>query len=243
LFIYQSAAAQSDTAQNNYLKFEAECVSSYVWRGVPAQSVYKGKTLYLPNLQPTLSANWGNFETGIWTSVDCIGSLFEFDLFASYTHRGLTATLTDYYTKIRDTENPYFNWKQNSTGHILEGMLTFEPEKIPIEITVASMLYGADKMYQEDESDLAKNNYSTYIELKYLIEYEDFNFELFAGYSPNDGYYGDGYGSRYSSGLVNTGISTTKTIALKKMHELYVKASFFYNPQLKNTYIVFAIGI
>jgi hypothetical protein len=122
-------------------------------------------------------------------------------------------------------------------------MLTFEPEKIPIEITVASMLYGADKMYQEDESDLAKNNYSTYIELKYLIEYEDFNFELFAGYSPNDGYYGDGYGGRYSSGLVNAGISTTKTITLKRMPELYAKASLFYNPQLKNTYIVFAIGI
>jgi hypothetical protein len=101
------------------------------------------------------------------------------------------------------------------------------------------MFAGADKKYDTDLMAINpdKQAYSTYIELGYAFKY----FSMFMGIIPSDGYYGDGYGGVKGFGIVNLGITGTKTMKLTDSYSLPLKATLGLNPQKEDVYLVFGI--
>lgn len=234
-------AAQT-SAQNKCdfsVKASAELVSNYIWRGVPSYSFNNEQTVLAPNFQPTLGFVMGGFEIGAWGSSDFSGSYKEMDLYASYTFKNVTATLTDYYWDLNWLSKPYFAYKNESSSHILEGTLLYKSSKIPLSITLATMFYGADKKVD----DASKNNYSTYLELAYTFTKNEYSFDTFLGMTPADGFYGDGYGNVTGFGIVNLGLTGSKKIKISDKYETTLRSSFIVNPQQDKAYLVLGIAL
>lgn len=247
LFLIAMLAGMSVMSQEKCaftLKASAELVSSYVWRGSPSYSSVNGQTLLAPNFQPTLGFVCGGLEVGAWGSTDFAGAYQEMDLYATYSFKGLSATVTDYYWDAQWASKPYFVYKNENTSHIIEGMLSYDFQKIPLSITVATMLYGADKKYIEEEStEPVKSNYSTYVELGYAIEVKEYNFDAFMGFTPADGFYGDGYGNVTGFGVVNMGLTGYKKIKFSDKLETTLRSSLIFNPQQDKAYLVLGISL
>ena len=239
IILLASRSAFSQEKNNFSVKASAELVSNYIWRGVPSFSNNNGQSVLAPNIQPTLGFVMGNFEIGAWGSSDFTGSYKEMDLYASYSFKGLTATLTDYYWDLSWLSKPYFLYKNESSSHVFEGTLTYKNEKIPLSITLATMLYGADKQFD----DPSKNNFSTYMELGYTFRIQDYSFDTFMGMTPADGFYGDGYGNVTGVGIVNMGVTGYKKIQLSEKFETTLRSSLIFNPQQDKAYLVLGITL
>ncbi len=225
------------------VKASAELVSSYIWRGIPSYSLLNEQAVLSPNLQPSLGFEIGGFEVGAWGSTDFTGSFSELDLYAAYSIKGITATITDYYWDPDFLSKPYFHYKNETTSHLIEGMLTYDFEKFPLSISVATMLYGADKKYQDVEEDAkTTNNYSTYIELGYTFKVKESSFDALVGMTTADGLYGDGYGNVTGFGVVNLGLKGYKKIKLSENYETTLSSSFIVNPQQDKAFLVFGIS-
>ncbi len=178
-------------------------------------------------------------ELGTWGSIDFTGTYKELDLYLSYSLKGFTLTMTDYYWSGDWIVNNYFEYQNDSTGHYIEASLGYKGEKIPFSILVGTMIYGADKKFEDPE----KNNYSTYIELGYSFAIQEYNLDLFLGVTPMDGLYGDGYGGSDGFAVVNTGVTGSRTIKITDNFSLPVKASVIANPQARKMFLVFALTI
>jgi len=240
-------ATQSATSQEKSkfsLKASAELVSSYIWRGSPSYSSFNSQTTLAPNIQPTLAFVNGGFEIGAWGSTDFTGSYQEMDLYALYTYKGITATVTDYFWDANWVSKPYFNYKNETTGHIIEGTLAYAFTKIPLKLTIATMLYGADKKPVEGEGNATPvNNYSTYMEMSYSFNVNIYNFNAFLGMTPTIGFYGDGYAKVTGFGVVNIGLTGYKKLKLSEKFETTLRSSLIFNPQQEKAYLVLGISL
>lgn len=236
--------AKSQEKSKFSIKTSAELVSSYIWRGSPSYSSFNSQTILAPNIQPTLAFVNGSFEVGAWGSTDFTGSYQEMDLYALYTYKGITATVTDYFWDANWVSKPYFNYKSETTGHIIEGALAYTFTKIPLKITLATMLYGADKKPVGEEEDATpENNYSTYVEMGYSFNVNEYNFDTFLGMTPADGFYGDGYGKVTGFGVVNVGLTGYKKLKLSEKFETTLRSSLIFNPQQEKAYLVLGISL
>jgi hypothetical protein len=237
LMLSGAMAMAQDSTSTKKLPFEigADLMSRYVWRG---QCIDKS-----PNIQPyfTYAPKFG-LKIGAWGSYNFNGDYAEVDLYASYSLAGVSATFTDYFVMDESkSNNHFFDYRNASTAHLLEASLGYEgPQKFPIRITAATMLYGADKIPDvitvdtvlSDTSYTYRNAFSTYFEVAYTIK----NISLFAGITPSRGFYGDKFG------LVNAGISAKKEIPLSKNYSIAVQAALITNPQKQNIFLVFGLG-
>jgi len=233
-----SIGANAQNGSNFSVKTSAEVVSSYIWRGIPSYSYNNNQPVLSPNIQPTLGFVMGNFEIGAWGSSDFTGSYKEFDMYASYTYKTITATITDYYWDLNWLSKPYLSYKNDITSHLLEGALVYKSSKIPLSVTLATMFYGADKK----ADDAGSNNYSTYLEVGYTFSKDGYNFDTFLGMTPADGLYGDGYGNVTGFGIVNLGVTGSKKIRFSEKFESTLRSSVIFNPQQDKAYLVLGIA-
>lgn len=227
--------------EKNGIKPELGCdiVTSYIWRGSAVYAAMGDQNVLSPSFQPAFSLNFKGLELGTWGSVDFTGTYKELDLYLAYSLKGFTLTMTDYYWASDWIADNYFEYQGDSTSHYLEVSLGYKGEKIPFSILVATMLYGADKQFE----DPAKSNYSTYIELGYGFKISDYNLDIFLGMTPFDGMYGDGYGGKEGFAIVNTGVTGSRAIQITEKFSLPVKASVIANPQGKKLFLVFGVTI
>jgi hypothetical protein len=243
------------------LNVGADLMSRYVWRGLD----YGGS----PSIQPTLSFSIGGFEIGYWGAMALTNNYVETDLYAKYTIKGFSVTLTDYYipalaTDVNDTKFTYsknpdiINFDTTSgsnlnryTCHSVEATLQYKgPEKFPFSILVGTYFYGNDKSPVDTvftpsgmvQSVNFKNRYSTYIELGYSFAIKSFNFDVFAGATPFSGVYST---PAYEGGfaVVNTGITGYRSIKITENYSLPLKASVIFNPQASGFHFVFGIAL
>jgi hypothetical protein len=216
-----------------------DIVSSYIWRGSAVYAALGDRNVLSPSFQPAFSLNYKGLELGTWGSIDFTGTYKELDLYLSYSLKGFTITATDYYWAGDWIVDNYFDYKNDSTSHYIEASLAYKGEKIPFSIQVGTMIYGADKQFE----DPSKNNYSTYIEAGYSFLVEKYKLDLFLGVTPMDGLYGDGYGGKGGFAVVNTGVTGSRTIEITEKFSIPVKASVIANPQARKLFIVFALSI
>jgi len=231
-------AQKADSTSTSPFKVTADLVSHYVWRG----SMATGSPT--PNFQPTLAFTKGNFEIGIWGSTDFVGSYKEVDPYVSLTAGKFKLLFTDYNWNF-DKAN-YFNFKNNETGHRLDGTIGFTGTKaMPICITWNTMFYGLDKK----SNDSTKQAYSTYIELGY----SNGDISFFFGFTPWSGYYNnygitsfDSLAGKKTFSIVNIGVSVSKALKINQTFSLPIKATLVINPSAtysRNDYIHLVFGI
>ena len=218
--------AQSDSSSIN---IGADLVSRYVWRGLDFGSS--------PSVQPYIEySHKSGFAIGCWGAMSTVGNYNEVDLYAKYQIKGFSIIATDYFfpTSYSPTIKPerYFNFESSSTGHVVEGTLQWTGgDKFPLTLLFASYFFGNDK------NSSGTNNYSSYAEMNYSFNCKAGATNLFVGFTPNEGLYGN------TMGVVNVGISSKKDVKITDSFSLPVKTSIITNPQTSNIYFVLGLTL
>lgn len=221
-----SHAEESDTSTcSPYLN--ADLVSRYIWRGVLLSES--------PAIQPVFGVSLGDFSIGSWASYTFSPQQFqEVDFYLTYDYSIFSFTLNDYFSPL-DTlavSNNYLNYKDNSTLHTLEAMVTISDiASVPVYLTAASFFYGNDK------DSNGKNYYSAYLELGYKFNIQDFECTVFGALTPYKGYYAS------KAAFVNTGITATKKVMMTSELSIPFKGTLALNPNAGNIFFVFAITL
>ncbi len=227
----------------------ADVVSRYIWRGADYGNS--------PAVQPSVAFSVAGFKAGFWGSyglgqysqqvgsaVVNMGHYSEFDFFLSYSLKGFTLMAYDYFIpNPLDPNNGsrYFNFKNSNTGHTVEVCLSWAgPEKFPLQLYAGTLVYGDDK--GKDAAGVygagSSNNYSTYFEASWQFNVKGFGVKPFIGGIP----FGSGWYGPYG-GVVNTGLTVSRTITVTKDFAIPVNGSLITNPQSQSVFMVFGITL
>lgn len=238
LFNYGSLKSQTDSSScKATLNLGADFVNRYVWRGTDFSNS--------PNIQPTLFLTMSNFEIGYWSSFSTTNFYKEIDLYTKYTFKGISLILTDYYVPSvngapSSPDTRYFIYDDEETAHALEGSVLYKGgDALPIWLMAGTYFYGNDKRwgYDLNKDTSEETYYSSYFEAGYSFKIKDNSLDVFAGFTPVAGAYGN------TAGVVNTGITGYRKIKISDSFELPVKSSIIFNPQNSNAYIIFGITL
>lgn len=218
--------AQAQDEKKPKLDIGADFVSRYVWRGTDFGNA--------PAIQPSLAFSVAGFEIGAWGSFDVAGvDMQETDIYANYTFVKdmFTVGINNYFLPSGSvTMNDYFDFKDSTTGHYLEGALGFNgTEKVPIYFNANYMFWGADK------------DNSWYFELGYNGTCRIVDFTVFVGATTGKGIYltpgADGFS------VVNVGLGVSKDIKITEKWSLPIFANLITNPQAQNIFFVFGFSL
>jgi hypothetical protein len=255
LFFFCTVGAMAQEKSDFFTyKFGADLMSKFVWRGAQIGGSY-------PSIQPWAELGIGPVKFGVWGAYAIGGAdpFQEFDLYLrmNFADDLFTVTLNDYYV-LGSTPYHYFQYKKDATGHVLEGMFSFNgTEKIPLSLLVALNFYGADaEKINDDPTSIEFNKkaglqYSNYIELGYAFTMQEMKMNAFAGMTLNNpkkpnlmngfkgetGFYGTG------PGLVNLGVKASKSLNITNLYALPLCCAIIANPQAHHVFIVFGVSL
>ena len=220
MFLTPNVNAQDGESESPF-SVGADIMSRYVWRGLDYGAA--------PSIQPYLEFGVGGFAIGAWGAYTTAFSkanesgIQEMDLYATYTIGDIiTVGVTDYFfPREIDYNYNYFDYGSDSSGHVIEGMVSFNGlEGLPL-----TLMLGYNLVNDDDNS--------LYVELLYSFSALD----IFVG-AGNGLYSGDG-----GFGLVNIGVSSGKEIKITDNFSLPVSASLITNPDAKQIHLVFGISL
>lgn len=208
--------------------------SRHYWRGIPVSSA--------PCFEGSLALTKGNFTIGYWGGYAFDNTYSEFDIYGSYSLGNFTFSFTDLYVNSDENamgayhpEQRYWDLDRETTNHNIDLTASYNfGEKFPLTLSYSTMVWGGDRDANGDQ------RFSNYLEAKYpLTLAEDTNLDLFCGMTLNDepGAYGDGLG------LVNVGVSSTRTLRINDKIAFPITATIALNPQKEIGFLVLAIGI
>lgn len=200
--------------------------SMHTWRGFAAS--------YSPTIEPSFDISNDNYKTGIWFAQSLDGNYSELDLFFTYTYRSFSLTLYDYYCPPSiQASNEITNYEKTSTNHTIELNLSFNGNKnIPLKILLATMIYGDDLNPETNQ-----NYYSTYVQLAYSTEINKNAINLFLGMNTFNGYYGE------NVGVVNAGLTASRSLNVYKSFVIPVQASLITNPLSNSLFLSFGFTL
>ena len=245
----ETATADNGTGKPAF-SVGADLVSRYIWRGADYGNS--------PAVQPAVAFSVAGFKAGFWGSyglgqyskkindstVANMGHYAEFDFYLSYTWKGVTLTAYDYFFPNPlgpNDGNKYYNFKPATTGHSLEISLSWAgTEKIPLQLYAGTIVYGADK--NQDSTGVygagPDNNFSTYFEAAYQFNVKGFGVKPFLGAIPfGSSWYGP------TGGVVNAGLTVSKSIPITSQYSLPVFGSVITNPQAQSVFLVFGLSL
>ncbi len=215
----------SMTFTTSPLEASLELSTKYVWRGIEygTGAVTFAKISYQKR-------NFDAYLEGVYSTN---GSHSEVDLGIGYTYKWLYIGLADYYyPSAVSNKDKYFNLANRSTGHYIEMYSILSPTKIPLQLTLSSYVFGADKNLNGGQA------FSSYAELAYFYKFKDNNvLTLTLGSSLNKGFYTD-----YESGfnIVNVSLKYETNFTLGSF-QLPVSASYIVNPYREKSYFTFSV--
>lgn len=222
--------AQSDTKLNASLS--GDLVSSYVWRGFKQAGA---------SVQPSLSVEAAGFSLGAWASTDIAGNgNKEVDFSLSYSIKGLTLSLTDYWWDGEFAER-YFSYPDKETqnmGHILEVGLSYTvSESFPLSLSWNTFVLGRGNK----KASNGDNSFSTYIEASYPFYVNGINMSASAGFIPWESavYGADMDGFKFTS----IGLGASKDVKINDRFSIPVFAKIIANPAREDIHFVFGITI
>ncbi len=192
-----------------------DLMSRYVWRGTDYGSS--------PSIQPSMELGLGGFALGLWGAYTTnLPGVQELDLYATYTISDVvTIGITDYFFPDEIFGYDYYEFRGDSSAHILEGMASFNGLKnFPLTFMV-----GYNFAYDSQNS--------TYFELGYSFSILDIFLGAGNGFYTTDGKFN----------IVNLGISVSKDIKITEKFSLPISASFITNPQAEKVHFVFGISL
>jgi hypothetical protein len=174
---------------------------------------------------------WGafSFDTDVYQ---------EMDIYINYNIADIvTIGFTDYFFPAYQSNNPakstkYFNYKNEETGHIIEGSVIIGGwDAFPVSLSANVSFYGDDK------NDAGDQNFSTYLEIGYSGKIKEIDYVCYLGLTPESGLYGDSFG------VVNLGINLIKEIKITESYSLPVISGLLFNPQDENAFLLFGIRL
>lgn len=218
------------------LNVGADVVSRYIFRGTDFGNS--------PAIQPTVALSISNFELGCWGSIATNSFYQEVDLYAKYTLKKFSLMFTDYYIPSLDgsaaaPDTRYFVYGDKKTAHTFETCLMFKGgDKFPLWLQACAFVYGNDKRWGYDvkKDTTEQSYYSSYFEAGYTFSIHQNSLDVFAGFTPTAGAYGN------STGIVNAGITGSRKVKVTNDFELPVKASLIFNPQTSKVFFVFGVS-
>lgn len=207
--------------------------TKYVWRGMEMITQKSSPVLF-----PIINYSWNGFYVYAMGGYALNGEYSEIDLGISYTWKGLTIGLNDYYYPTIDSNKDNYFGGEN-TGHWLEATLTYSPEKIPVWITASNFFYGADKYISENEKE--KQAYSSYVEVGTYYDFLAGNrISLVIGATLNKSCY-NGYAKDFS--ICNIEGKYTYNVKFKNEWSLPLSVSYIYNPIFDKSFVNFTANI
>ena len=196
-----------------------DLVNQYIWRGQDLGNV---------SLQPTLGASWKGLSLSAWGSVGFDkDDTKELDLALSYSTKGFTVGLTDYWF----SKGSYFQYKSGKTTHIWEGFVGYD------------FKYFSATWYTNFAGDDGKNNslkraYSSYIELVAPFSLAGLDWEGSVGIVP---WATTTYGTT-GFACTNVGLKATKDFVIKEKYHLPVFVGLNANPDSGKMYLLCGLG-
>lgn len=172
-----------------------------------------------PSIQPTFSYTKGGLTLGAWGAYATNGNPagIEIDLYASYAVGDFTVLLTDY--TFPDAAPGAF---LDGDGHFVELGLSYASESVPVTAFVGAFLLNDDDT-------------SIYGELGYALG----DVGLFLGFTPGESAM---YGTS-KAGIVNTGLSYSKPLAISESLTVSLSSKFIVNPYAKNGFLLFGFNL
>lgn len=215
---------QSDSSKTA-ISVNCDVTNQYIWRG---QLLNKSV-----NFQPAITFTKCGFSAGAWGTYAINGEYAEADIFLAYEYKWFKLTVYDYFTMDNNlSNNDYFEYEDNKTKHILEPTIEINGgDNLPLRLAASVFAYGLDK------DTAGKNYYSSYIEMGYTFAIAEYEIDLFTGFTPKTGFYGD------YEGVVNAGLSVTREIKITDHFTLPVKSAIITNPQKENIFLVFTLSL
>ncbi|MFA6482192.1 MAG: TorF family putative porin [Bacteroidales bacterium] len=209
--------AQTDTLPVVTTEVNVDLVSRYIWRGM---DVSKG-----PAIQPWLAASWKGFSIGSWGSYNLTGEgCQETDFFVAKTLGFITVSVWDYWTFDDTSDLDFFNFRDESTAHLLEAQILLSGgDKLPFNFLASYMFYGDDP------------SRSLYFELQYEPNLNFADLMLFAGYQAK----GEMYNPK--KGFVNVGCTVERSIDITDRLSLPLSLSLVVNPADRKAWLVAGI--
>jgi len=207
------------------LKFGSDVYSRYVWRGLDFGDS--------PSFQPTLYYSIRGFTVGAWGAYSFPGNAVNYaenDLYATYsflTEKSGTFTLlfTDYYFPSAGIK--FSDYEKNGGAHTMEAGVGYSgPEAFPISLSVYANVHN-------DPDN------SAYIQASYPFTIDDATLSITAGLTPSKSVY---YGTT-KGGIINLGVTASKSVALSDKFSLPINVSYISNPVLDKTYLVFGMSL
>lgn len=209
--------------------------SRYVWRG-------QALGLNSPCIEPGATLGYKGFALDVWGAFSLNAVEYqELDWTLSWTSRDemIKLMVTDYAFPTFFGTFRYFDFKQNTTSHVMEAGLTFAIPKTDLALSLYSNFYGADA--RDINGDMV---YSTYLELAYNLAWEaknaEFDFAVGCALNGKSGYsfYGnDGFG------VVNIAVGATKNLSISPSLTLPVFGRVIANPVANQMFLVCGTSI
>lgn len=224
-----AAAVVASPAHGQTFSLGADVVSRYVWRGLDF-----GESM---SVQPSLTiASEGGFSLGAWASYSLTASgagANESDLSVSYSVRGFTFGVNDYYFPGPEPgygkEGEEHNWGFfNTKAHTWEPFVSYSGR--------VELLAGMAFSYV-GEGESREN--SLYAELGIPFQVEGVDVSLHGGLV-------GGASSFYSTtgtALVTMGIAASKPLEITDTFEVPVSVAYIVNPSQQRSFLVFGISL
>ena len=121
------AAAFTAGAQEFRIDGSVELYSSYIWRGDKVCET---------QFSPSVSFNYGRWTLQSFGFLAIDGSYKEIDWDLYYNYKDFSFHFADYFyhgSSYTAPEN-YFNFKKGESTHVLEGIVCYEPESLPMTL-------------------------------------------------------------------------------------------------------------
>ncbi len=139
LFLGWTGLSAQDEGKSAKFDIGTDLMSRYIWRGADYGNS--------PSIQPTMAFTWKGLEVGAWGAFSLSNTNYqEVDLYINYSFCDyFSLGFTDYFFPDQTlSNNHYFDYNKNSTGHIFEGSATLSGgEKFPLSLLIAMNFYGA----------------------------------------------------------------------------------------------------
>ncbi|MBE6256250.1 MAG: hypothetical protein E7105_12235 [Prevotella sp.] len=197
-----------------------DLVNQYIWRGQDLGNV---------SVQPTLGIEWKGLSLSAWGNVGISNwaDTKELDLTLSYTYKGFTVGVTDYWT---DGSN-YFHYKKDETNHIWEAGIGYDFGFLAV--SWYTNFAGADGVNGD-----GNRAYSSYFELTAPFRLGGLEWEGTIGMVPwkTTTYDTNGFA------VTNVSLKATKDFVIKEKYHLPVFAGLTANPNSKKFYLLCGIS-
>lgn len=204
--------------------------TKYIWRGMEMMTEDAAPVLF-PSVNYSYKGLYVYFMGGYAVN----GKYAEVDAGISYSHRGFTLGVCDYYYPTVSGKNDKYFGGGKHTGHWLEAYLTYAPEKIPLWATISNFFYGNDKYL--DTAGKEKQAYSTYLEVGTYYDFLHHNrISLAVGAALDKSCYNN-YEHDFS--VCNIDLKYTYTVDFNGKWSLPLNVDFIYNPVFDKPFVNF----